>query len=160
MLPDNMFLRTSNFIRLLRLSRSGGKVSVKDYGGSAIICCYGGGGGGGEEEEGGVMMEIGHWGSGAWGGGNFLYIVKEIVNKEISGCKWLSEYCSIDATICRYLSGTAFNNLRTNVSSSIVCPRLTALFTKVVSFVVKASIVTSSFMCSISNSDLRVCNRA
>nr|GEU59936.1 hypothetical protein [Tanacetum cinerariifolium] len=42
-----------------------------------------------------------------------------------------SEYCSIDATICRYLSATAFNNLRTNVSSSIVCPRLAALFTKV-----------------------------
>nr|GFA62755.1 hypothetical protein [Tanacetum cinerariifolium] len=36
-----------------------------------------------------------------------------------------------------YLSGTTFNSLRTSVSSSIVCPRLAALFTKVVSFVVK-----------------------
>nr|GEZ12073.1 hypothetical protein [Tanacetum cinerariifolium] len=36
-----------------------------------------------------------------------------------------------------YLSGTTFNSLHTSVSSSIVCPRLAALFTKVVSFVVK-----------------------
>ncbi|GKD78918.1 hypothetical protein Tco_1341539 [Tanacetum coccineum] len=71
-----------------------------------------------------------------------------------------SEYCSIDATICRYLSGTTFNSLRTSVSSSIVCPRLAALFTKVVSFVVKVSMVSSSFMCSNSNSDLSVCNLA
>nr|GEW22731.1 TMV resistance protein N-like [Tanacetum cinerariifolium] len=59
-----------------------------------------------------------------------------------------------------YLFGTTFNSLHTNVSSSIVCPRLVALFTKVVSFVVKASIVSSSFMCSISKSDLSVCNLA
>nr|GEY33976.1 hypothetical protein [Tanacetum cinerariifolium] len=71
-----------------------------------------------------------------------------------------SKYCSIDATIYKYLSGTAFNSFRTRVSSSIVCPRFAALFEKVVSFVAKVSIVSSSFMCSISNSDLRVYNRA
>nr|GFA37761.1 UvrD-like helicase, ATP-binding domain, P-loop containing nucleoside triphosphate hydrolase [Tanacetum cinerariifolium] len=60
----------------------------------------------------------------------------------------------------RYLSGTAFNSLRTSASSSIVCPRLAALFTKVVSFVVKVSIVSSSFMCSISKSNLSVYNLA
>nr|GFB05972.1 zinc finger, CCHC-type [Tanacetum cinerariifolium] len=41
-----------------------------------------------------------------------------------------SEYYSIDATICKYLSGTAFNSFRTRVSSSIVCPRFAALFVK------------------------------
>nr|GEW95164.1 SNF2 domain-containing protein CLASSY 3-like [Tanacetum cinerariifolium] len=71
-----------------------------------------------------------------------------------------SEYCSIDVTICKYLSGTTFNSFRTRVLSYIVCPRFAALFVKVVSFVAKVSIVSSSFMCSISNSDLRVCNRA
>nr|GEY08196.1 ribonuclease H-like domain-containing protein [Tanacetum cinerariifolium] len=40
----------------------------------------------------------------------------------------------------------------------LLCVRLAALFTKVVSFVVKVSIVSSSFMCSISKSDLSVCN--
>ncbi|GJR85607.1 hypothetical protein Tco_0209618 [Tanacetum coccineum] len=57
---------------------------------------------------------------------------------------------------CQYLSGTTFNSLRTSVSSSIVCPRLAALFTMVVSFAVDGVDVSSSFCCNISNSDLRV----
>nr|GEZ20791.1 hypothetical protein [Tanacetum cinerariifolium] len=71
-----------------------------------------------------------------------------------------SEYCSIDATICKYLSGTAFNSLQTKVESSNMCPKPAALFARVVSFAVKVSIVSSSFICNNSNSDLSVCNLA
>ncbi|GKB17712.1 kinase-like domain, phloem protein 2-like protein [Tanacetum coccineum] len=64
-------------------------------------------------------------------------VIDNVLSLPIASSKVISlrsEYCSIDATICRYLSGTAFNSLRTSVSSSIVCPRLAALFTKLLPF--------------------------
>nr|GFA04296.1 hypothetical protein [Tanacetum cinerariifolium] len=54
-----------------------------------------------------------------------------------------SEYCSIDATICKYLSGMAFNSLQPKVESSNMYPKPTALFARMVSFAVKVSIVSS-----------------
>nr|GEY14930.1 hypothetical protein [Tanacetum cinerariifolium] len=55
------------------------------------------------------------------------------------------------------LSGTTFNNFRMTTESSYVNPRLAALLTIRVNFVVNESTDSFSFICNISNSDLSVC---
>ncbi|KAJ0947218.1 hypothetical protein HanRHA438_Chr01g0012751 [Helianthus annuus] len=71
-----------------------------------------------------------------------------------------SEYCSIEATSCKYLSGTESSNFLTSFPSSSVDPRLLYLDTMPDNFPANSSIDPPSFIFILSNSLVSVCSLA